>query len=837
MIGLVVVSHSRALARAAVGLAREMPHAAPARIEIAAGLDDTTFGTDATQIVSAITAADSGDGVVVLMDLGSAVLSAELALDLLDDAARERVLLCPAPLIEGLVVAAVAAAGGAGRAEVAAEAAAALAGKQSHFVPVDDVPVDGPAVAAVAGEFTVANPHGLHARPAARLVAQARGFDARVELRNRSTGSAWVPASSLSRVATLGALRGHVVEVRATGPQAAEAVDHLVALAGRHVDESRTAVAPPSAVPAGSRLPADAFGYRAVPAAPGIGIGPARTRRDADLPVPNLPSQGATVEWPRLREAIAAVRRDVQRIRVHTARAAGAEAAAIFDAHLLLLDDMDLLDDVRARIEAGEAAAPAWAAGVGRIVTDFATLADGYLQARAADVRAVGDQVLRALLGGGEDVPDGAGVLVADDLTPAQAAALDPERVAGVLLAHGSATAHAAILARARGIPVVAGFGPRIADIVAGTRIVLDGSTGQVVVDPAPDVLASWQDRAADVARRRAGALARAHGPASTTDGVDITVGANLGSVADAAQAAADGADLAGLVRTEFLFLDRSAPPDVDEQEAVYRGLAEAFGGRRLTLRTLDVGGDKPLRYAPTAAEANPFLGIRGLRHSFAHPELFTQHLLAIVRVAHQTPVSVMFPMVSGVDEVRRARQALDDAISVHGAGEPAGLRVGIMVEVPALALKTAAVVPYVDFLSIGTNDLIQYALAAERGNPVLDALADGLDPGVLRLVEAVCRGAAGRVPVGVCGELAADEAAIAVLIGLGVRQLSVAAHAVPAIKEAVRAVDVAKAVAVAAAALDAPSAAAVRAIVEPHHGAAAGLLVDPASAVTSSAA
>ena len=813
MIGLVVVSHSRALASAAVGLAREMSHATPARIEIAAGLDDTTFGTDATQIVTAITAADSGDGVVVLMDLGSAVLSAELALDLLDDAARERVLLCPAPLVEGLVVATVAAAGGAGRAEVAAEAAAALAGKQSHFGPVGEPSAGDPVAADVTGQFTVANPHGLHARPAARLVTQARAFDARVEIRNRSTGSGWVPASSLSRVATLGALRGHDLEIRASGPQATEAVDHLVALAGRDFDESDPAAPPAAVYPAGSFRPADPDGYGGVPAAPGIGIGNAWIRRDADMPAADLPSQGAAVEWRRLREAIAAVRRDVQRIRVHTARTAGAEAAAIFDAHLLLLDDVDLLDDVRARIDAGEAAAPAWAAGVTRIAADFATLADDYLQARAADVRAVGDQVLRALLGLAESLPDGAGVLVADDLTPAEAAGLDPNRVTGVLLAYGIATSHAAILARARGIPVVAGLGPRLADIAAGTRIVLDGSTGQVIVDPAPDVLAIWQDRAADAARRRAGARARAHQPASTTDGVDIAVGANLGSIADAAQAAANGADLAGLVRTEFLFLDRSAPPDVDEQEAVYRDLAEALGGRRLTLRTLDVGGDKPLRYAPAPAEANPFLGIRGIRHSFAHPELFAEQLLAIVRVAHQTPVSVMFPMVSGVDEVHRARRALDDAIRLHGAGEPAGLRVGIMVEVPAIALKTAAVAPYVDFLSIGTNDLTQYALAAERGNPALDALADGLDPGVLRLIDTVCRGAAGRAPVGLCGELAADEAAVAVLAGLGVRQLSVTAGAVPAIKEAVRAVDLAKSAAVAAAALDAPSAAAARAL------------------------
>ena len=665
----------------------------------------------------------------------------------------------------------------------------------------------------MAGRFTVANPHGLHARPAARLVAKARAFDARVEIRNQSTGSGWVPASSLSRVATLGALRGHDLEVRASGPQAAEAVDHLLALADRDFDESDLAIRTPAAVPAGSRRSADPDEYGGVPVAPGIGVGTAWIRRDADVPVPDLPSQGAAVEWRRLREAIAAVRRDIQRIRVHTARTAGTDNAAIFDAHLLLLDDVDLLDDVQARIEAGEPAAPAWAAAVARIAADFATLADRYLQARAADVRAVGDQVLRALLGVAQSLPDVGGVLVADDLTPAEAAGLDPDRVNGVLLAYGSATSHAAILARAQGIPVVAGLGPQLAGIGAGAQVVLDGSTGQVIVDPAPEVLASWQDRAADAGRRRAGARARAHEPASTTDGVEIAVGANLGSVADAAQAAANGADLAGLVRTEFLFLDRSAPPDVDEQVAVYRDLAEALGGRRLTLRTLDVGGDKPLQYAPPPAEANPFLGIRGLRHSFAHPELLADQLLAIVRIAHQTPVSVMFPMVSGVDEVRQARCALDDAVRLHGGGEPAGLRVGIMVEVPAMALKTAAVAPYVDFLSIGTNDLTQYALAAERGNPALDALADGLDPGVLRLIDAVCRGAGGRASVGLCGELAADELAVAILTGLGVRQLSVAAGAVPTIKEAVREIDLAKAAAVAAAALDAPSAAAVRAL------------------------
>jgi phosphoenolpyruvate-protein phosphotransferase/dihydroxyacetone kinase phosphotransfer subunit len=807
MVGIVVVSHSRALARAAVALAAEMVHAQPVRIEVAAGLDETTFGTDAVAIMAAITAADSGDGVVVLMDLGSAVLSAELALDLLEDGAREQVVLCPAPLVEGLVVAAVAAATGAGREEIANDATAALAGKLSHLGPPPAAAPD-PAAGTDAGQsatFTVTNEHGLHARPAARLVAQVRAFDAQVEIRNRSTGSPWVPASSLSRVATLGALHGHDVELRASGAQAREALDHVVALAARAFDET-TAEAPATV----ARRTGAAAGQ---PASPGIGIGPAWYAHAAPAVIPDVPSQGPAVEWRRIREALAAVRRDVQRVRARTARDAGDADAAIFDAHLLLLDDVDLLGDVRSRIGTDSPAPQAWSAATARIAAEFDALADPYLQTRAADVRAVGDQVLRALLGVSSTPTQGNGVLIAADLTPAEAAELDPEQVTGVLLAFGSPTSHGAILARTRGVPAVVGLGPALLEIPAGTPIAMDGGTGEVAVAPSGPTLATFRDRAAAQALRRQRATSRASTPAVTRDGVRIEVGANVGSTADARAAAQNGADLAGLVRTEFLFLGRTAAPDVDEQEAVYREIAESLGGRRITLRTLDVGGDKPLSYLPVAAEDNPFLGVRGVRHSLEHPALFADQLLAMVRVAHDVPVSLMFPMVSTVDEVVRARRMLDDAIKLAGAGEPAGLRVGIMVEVPAAALKAAALARYVDFFSIGTNDLTQYALAAERGNAAVAPLADGLDPGVLRLIDAVCRGAGSQVSVSVCGELAADETAAAVLTGLGVRELSVAPRTVPAVKEAVRATSLHRTAVIAAEALDVADAAAVRAL------------------------
>jgi phosphocarrier protein FPr len=797
MVGLVVVSHSRALARAAVALAGEMVQGREVPVEVAAGLDDDTSGTDAVQIADAVQRADRGDGVVVLMDLGSAVLSAELALEMLDEPARDRVVLCPAPLVEGLVAAAVVAAAGAGRDEVAGEAAAALDGKRSQLTPRPGV-ADGPggtAGATDAAVFTVTNAHGLHARPAARLVAGVRAFDARVDVRNVSTGSAWVPASSLSRVATLGARHGHEIEVRAAGAQRREVLDHLLALAARGFDEPASAYAEPGPARAGAT---------GVPAAAGIGIGPAWSMRSAPVEIPDRPPAGASAEWSRLEEAVAVVRRDLQRARDRT-------VDALFAAHLLLLDDADLLDEVRRRIGAGAAAAPAWAAAVTRVEGEFTALADPYLAARAADVRAVGDQVLRTLLGVDAAVPSGTGVLVAADLTPAEAAELDPDRVAGVLLAFGSPTSHSAVLARTRGIPAVVGLGSAILDVPDGTTVALDGSTGEVVVDPAPPVLDAFRARAAERSRRRQRAVSRASLAAATSDGTPVLVGANVGSLDDARAAADSGADLAGLVRTEFLFLGRTSPPGVDEQEAVYRQVAVALGGRRITLRTLDAGGDKPLAYLRTAPEANPFLGVRGIRLSLANPALLADQLLAIVRVARDMPVSVMFPMVGTVDEVRRARRLLDDAVKLAGRGEPAGLHVGIMVEVPATALKAAAFRPYVDFFSLGTNDLTQYALAAERGNPAVTPIADGLDPGVLRLVDAVCRGAAGRALVAVCGELAADETAVPLLCALGVRELSVAPAAIPAIKETVRAVDLGRASVAAAAALDAEDAAAVR--------------------------
>ncbi|UGT55570.1 phosphoenolpyruvate--protein phosphotransferase [Nocardia asteroides] len=852
MIGIVAVSHSHALATAALALAGEMLHDSPVRIEQAAGLDEHTFGTDAVAVSEAIAAADSGDGVLVLMDMGSAVLSAELALDLL--AEEHRVRLCAAPFVEGLIAAAVSAAGGADLDEVAEEASNALAGKQVHLgaeagLAAASAPEAAPeaALAEVRGEFVLANSHGLHARPAAKVVGAVRGLDSTVVLRNVDTGAGPVPANSLSRLAALGALVGHRVAVTATGPDASTAVERVLALAATGFGEEAVAdtaasasgrdagtagdlvpghaeIAPMSAgsdaVAEGGWVVAEhgaaafaggvvardgligraagastdavtaangtgaASGARpagALPASPGIGIGacwhPAATRFDgAELDDPGR-APTAAGERDRLAEAVARARAELDRLRAGT----GPEAE-IFEAHQLLLDDPALLDGVQARIIAGEGAAAAWAGVLDEGAADLERLPDEYQRARAADLRAVRDQVLAALLGRSSRLVSRAGVLVAPDLTPAEAAALDPDLVTGVVLAHGSPTAHSAILLRAQGIPAVVGAGPPVLEIPAGTTLALDGQTGALAVDPAPGVLAEFADRAAAQRRERAAALAEADKPAVTRDGVTVHVAANVGELADATTAVRHGADLAGLVRTEFLFLDRAAAPSIDEQEHAYRALAEAFDGRPLILRTLDVGGDKPLPYVAGPAEANPFLGVRGIRLALARPQLLRDQLTAIGRVAADHPVGVMFPMVTTLAELARARAILAEMVPSR-----VRLEVGIMVEVPAAAAKTAAFAHHVDFLSIGTNDLTQYAMAAERGNEALGSLADPLDPGVLHLIDTVCRGAAGRARVAVCGEAAADPAAAPILFGLGVHELSVAPPAVPGVKAAVR--------------------------------------------------
>jgi multiphosphoryl transfer protein len=813
VVGIVVVSHSRRLAEAAVELALQMVRGTPPPIEVAAGLDGHVLGTDAARVKEAIDRVASSEGVLILMDLGSAVLSAELALELRGDAADCPIVLSDAPLVEGLVAAVTLAAAGASLDEVASDAAQAGLIK-TRLLGVETGPAAAPvgasaALAAATIELVLHNEHGLHARPAARLVETVRRFDAEVTVRNLTAGGPGVSGRSVSALSTLGVPAGHQIEVAATGRQAREALAAIAALVRRNFDEPVDAV-PPRAAATAAREP--------VAASPGIGIGP-KTSLPASVPVVDDERVGTPdADMERLHAAIELARAELHATHDHVARTAGEHEAEIFDAHLLLLEDDDLVGAALARITHDRvAAAYAWTTAVDALAARFRALADPYLKARADDVRAVGGQVLGYLLGHAASPADAlVGVVVAADLTPAQAARLDPESVQAIVTAGGSDTSHAAILARSLGIPAVAGAGDDVLAVPDGTTIIVDGNEGIVLIDPDPAVAAGYRDRFA-AERRRADTLLHAAGrPAITTDGVTVQVVANIASRDDAIQAILHGADGVGLLRTEFLFLDRPQPPDEEEQLAAYLSIADVLGGRRLTVRTLDVGGDKTVPYLASSNEANPFLGRRGLRLSLENVDVFKQQLRALLRAGQQHPMSVLFPMVSTLDELRAARSLLVEAAVEIGCAPntlPPGFEVGAMAEVPAFALHAQAAIPLVDFISIGTNDLTQYTLAAERGNAAVAALADSLDPAVLRLISEVATAATARARVAVCGELASDPAAAALLVGLGVQELSLSPLAIPAVKYAVRSLSAKNSKQLAALALQRDSAASVRAL------------------------
>jgi phosphocarrier protein FPr len=562
-----------------------------------------------------------------------------------------------------------------------------------------------------------------------------------------------------------------------------------------------------------------------VPAGAGIAIGPARRPRTPErvLAVPDEPGRGPAAERARLDEARADARGDISRARARIAERAGDAEAAIFDAHLLLLDDSVLLDPAHGAIAEGQGAAPAWAAAVAAAAEAYRGLDDAYLRERAADVEDVGGRVLRGLVGmPAQAAAHERGILVVGDLAPSEAAALDPELVDGLAIAHGGATSHAAILARALGIPAVVGLGGAVLAIPDGTRLVLDGDAGVVEVDPRPEDLAARERDRAEVERRRQRARERSHQPARSRDGTTIEVAANIGAAGEAAAAVELGADGVGLLRTEFLFLDRDRAPTESEQRAVYAEIAAALDGRPLIVRTLDAGADKPLRFVPQAPEDNPFLGVRGIRFGLARPELLRTQVRAILGAAAGADVRVMFPMVATLAEYRAARGLLEAARAEMGA---APVPVGIMVEVPAVAVAAERFAREVDFFSIGTNDLTQYVMAADRGNQELAGLLAGPVPPVLRLVADIVAGASAHDRwVGVCGELAGDPAAAVLLAGLGVDELSMAAPLVPAVKEALRAITLADARDVAQRALDLDDQDAVRRIVAPLLAGAPGL-------------
>ena len=525
--------------------------------------------------------------------------------------------------------------------------------------------------------------------------------------------------------------------------------------------------------------------------------------------------RGVEREQRLLADAIEKARGQLQALQTLLHSKADPAKAAIFAAHVELLDDPDFLDIADSAIAKGKSAAFAWQSATTLHAQRLASLRNELLAQRANDVRDVGGRVLELLTGVTHkpaNYPKGS-VLIAEDLTPSDTATMDGGSVVGFATVRGGATSHVAILARALEIPAVAGVEPRALEVAAGTSVILDGANGTLRLNPSEEDVDRIRERQVRNEARRRDDIAHALEPAVTSDGQRIAVFANIGGLKEAEQLVQLGGEGVGLLRSEFLFMDRADAPSEDEQTASYTAILRAIGPELpVIIRTLDVGGDKPLSYLPIPREDNPFLGERGIRVGLDRPEVLRTQLRALLRASSAGRLLVMFPMIATIQELRDAKAMLADEAAALGV--PA-IPCGIMVEVPAVAVMANTFAAEADFFSVGTNDLTQYTLAMDRGHPKLAPKVDALNPAVLRLIAQTVEGAhAHQKLAGICGGVAGDPHAVPILIGLGIDELSVSLPAIPTVKAQIRRLSLATCRELAQRALSCSTAAEVRALV-----------------------
>lgn len=630
-------------------------------------------------------------------------------------------------------------------------------------------------------EVVLPLPHGLHARPSAAIAAEARRWPAALVLRVEGRSAAAISTVGLMK---LGATLGARVEIEARGEDAQAAADSLADLIERgagdeiagpgHAQSSPAEAAPlRRAEPSTSTEQAVLVG---VAAAPGRALGPAYYVHRSRIEVTGN-AESPQVENARLGEALSALR---ERLAAEDHSAGAAIAAA----QLAIVEDEELIAAVEARIDDGASAAVAWQNVMQGEAEALRALPDARLAERADDFLDLEQRVLRILLGRDSEASAPAGaIVIASDLYPSDLEPLKASGVAGIATLAGGPTSHLAILAASAGIPMAVAFGEPLCRVEEGELVHLDGDAGKLRRDIAEAEARTLRERLAEREASYRAALATAQREARLASGERIEVFANVGNAADAEEAARLGAEGSGLVRTEFLFLDRAQPPGEAEQADIYAAIMDRFGDRPVIFRTLDIGADKPAPYLPLAREDNPALGVRGIRIGLRYPELLATQMRAILRAAGGRTAHIMAPMIASADELTQVRATLDGILADTGHSAP--VRLGAMIETPASALVAGTLAREADFLSVGTNDLTQYTLAIDRTNPELARELDPLHPAVTRLVEIAAEGcrAQGR-PLGVCGGAAGDPLAAAVLVGLGAGELSVSAARVPELKQ-----------------------------------------------------
>lgn len=662
----------------------------------------------------------------------------------------------------------------------------------------------------------LANEHGLHARPATALAALTKHIDG--EIKVAVDAGEYVSAKSLTRLLSLGAIKGQTLKfIAEPDTEAALMLDKVIEAVRSGLGESVSPVVSHDADQASDVSTLNnsigiktGVRHKAINASQGLAVGGAHIIKPVHYHYP-MTAQFPEAEMAKLQEAIAAVKADLQVV-IKTAK--NPQIAEIFAAHLALLDDDEMLMGVKEGLQEGLSAPAAWHAMIEELASAQAALANQLLAERAQDLKDIGQKVLSKLVGETQAAPpDAPYVLIKEDLLPSDVANLDPTSVAGIITAVGGASSHSAIIARALGIPALVGAGQSVLEIENGTSVLLDGGAGWFVVEPSDEMIAECREiQAARREMMRKAALV-AKEPAITTDGHRVEVAANLGNVADTANAVASGAEGVGLLRTELVFMSHTQIPDIKTQVADYAQVFEALEGKPLVVRVLDIGGDKALPYLPMAAEENPFLGLRGIRLLLAKPELLRAQLTALIVASEGRDLRIMFPMIGRIEEFFAAKAILDEVLVQYPHDK---LQVGIMLEVPSAAVMAHQFAKEVDFFSIGTNDLTQYVLAIDRGHPVISKDADGLHPSILQLIhQAVTAAHREGKWVGVCGELAADPDAVPLLVGLGVDELSMSAKSIAMTKAMIREMQYSQMQALAMQALECQTAEQVRQLVK----------------------
>ena len=654
---------------------------------------------------------------------------------------------------------------------------------------------------------------GLHARPATRFVKLAKSFESEVEI---VKGGKAVSAKSPVKLMLLAVKENEEVTVRASGADAIEAVEALIGYLENPrsgLEEDGAAAEPgdggrsqatreTSAEPPAGDAPAAAFsqaagetagqGLRGVAASEGVHLGPAFAHFPPQITPRSqmLAPAGIEPEIERLHAAVAAVQARMDAALADRGLAGGDRGivAALRD----IAADDTLLGEAEASIRKGFDAVSAMVAAAARTAAEFGRVEDAYLNARADDVEAVGRQICLSLLGQDEAdlaaIPEGA-VLIAEDIGAWDLARAPLQRIGAVVCGKGGATSHVAIIARSHGIPAVLGLGERIAELKAAREVAVDGHAGRVVADPEKAVRAEFERRIEAAGKERDALAAYRNVTPRRADGTVIEVAANLGSLEEIEAAKAAGAMGVGLFRTELLFMRHMHLPSEDMQAETYAALAKAFAPLPVIVRTLDIGGDKPVAGIDFPEEENPFLGWRGISMCLDRPDVFKRQLRALLRASVHGNVKVMLPMVSDIDEVRRTRTLIDECAAELDLDGTAYARfdLGVMIETPAAVLVAPALAREVAFFSIGTNDLTQYVMAADRLNPTVAALNDVANPAVMAAIEMTAKaGVEAGIMVGMCGEAAGRPDLIPRFIDMGLTELSMSPASIPRAKKAI---------------------------------------------------